>query len=41
VTTKNKIRGRGRALSLKFSTEPQKDCQILGWSADMHSNQVI
>ncbi len=41
VTTKNKLRGRGRALSLKFSSEPQKDLQLLGWSADIHSNQVI
>jgi len=32
VTTKNKLRGRGRTVSLLFSTEPEKDCQILGWS---------
>ena len=32
VVTKNKLRGYGRALSLKLSTEPAKDCQILGWS---------
>lgn len=32
VITKNKLRGHGRALSLKLSTEPTKDCQILGWS---------
>jgi len=32
VVTKNKLRGYGRALSLKLSTEPSKDCQILGWS---------
>lgn len=32
VTTKSKLRGRGRTLSLLFSTEPLKDCQILGWS---------
>lgn len=32
VTTKNKIRGKGKAVSLKMSTEPEKDCHILGWS---------
>lgn len=32
VTTKNKLRGRGKTVSLLFSTEPEKDCQILGWS---------
>ena len=32
VTTKNKIRGIGRVLSVKFSTEPKKDLQLLGWS---------
>lgn len=32
ITTKNKLRGRGRALSFKISTEAGKDCQVLGWS---------
>lgn len=32
VTTKNKLRGRGKTVSLLFSTEPDKDCQVLGWS---------
>ena len=31
VFTKNKIRGRGRSLQLKFSADTGKDCQILGW----------
>lgn len=31
VTTKNKLRGRGRALSLLFETEPKKDLIMLGW----------
>lgn len=31
ISTKNKLRGRGRALSLKFSTEPGKNCIIHGW----------
>ncbi|CAH9015128.1 hypothetical protein PODOV005v1_10032 [Vibrio phage PS32B.2] len=32
VTTRNKLRGRGRTVSLMFSTEAGKDCQLLGWS---------
>lgn len=31
ITTKNKLRGRGRALSLKFDTEAGKKCIIYGW----------
>lgn len=31
VQTKNKVRGYGKALSLKIETEPKKDCQLLGW----------
>lgn len=32
VTTKNKLRGKGRVLSLKFSTSPGKDLHLYGWS---------
>lgn len=32
VTSRSKLRGRGRVLSLKFSTEPGKDFHLLGWS---------
>lgn len=32
VTTKNKLRGKGRVLSMRISTEPEKDCRLLGWS---------
>lgn len=34
VVTKSKLRGRGRAFSLKFTTEPLKDCQLLGWAVN-------
>jgi hypothetical protein len=33
VTTKNKLRGRGRALQLKFEATQGKDMRLLGWSA--------
>lgn len=32
IITKNKLRGKGKALSLKFSTEAGKDCHLYGWS---------
>jgi hypothetical protein len=41
VVTKNKIRGKGRALSLLIETEPDKDCQLLGWSMVMTANGNI
>lgn len=41
VVTKNKIRGKGRVLSLLISSEPEKDCRILGWSAIMEVNANV
>lgn len=35
ITTKSKLRGNGRTLSLKFSTEPEKDLHLYGWSMVM------
>lgn len=32
ITTKNKLRGSGRALSLKFYTDPGKDLHLYGWA---------
>jgi hypothetical protein len=32
VVTKNKVRGRGEVLSIQFETEPDRDCNILGWA---------
>jgi hypothetical protein len=32
ITTKTKVRGHGKTLSLLFKTEPEKDCKLLGWS---------
>lgn len=40
VTTKNKIRGRGRAFALYMETEPEKDCKILGWNLSLNGNQI-
>lgn len=38
VKTRNKLRGRGNVLSLKFSTEPYKDFKLLGWSYIVNTN---
>lgn len=38
VKTRNKLRGRGSVLSLKFSTEPDKDFRLLGWSYLINAN---
>lgn len=41
VVTKNKIRGKGRVLSLLIATEPEKNCRILGWSSIMEVNANV
>lgn len=38
VTSRNMLRGQGRAFSLYFETEPRKDCRILGWSISADGN---
>jgi hypothetical protein len=38
VTSRNKLRGRGKAFSLYFETEPLKDCRIIGWSLSLNGN---
>lgn len=41
VTTKNKLRGNGKSLSLLIESEPGKDLQLLGWTMDMVMNANI
>lgn len=40
VTSRNKLRGRGKAFSLYFETEAEKDCRIIGWSLALNGNSV-
>lgn len=40
MTSRNKLRGRGRALSLYMETEPGKDCRIVGWNLSLNGNSV-
>jgi hypothetical protein len=41
IETKSKLRGQGTVLSLKMTTEPKKDCRLLGWSMIVSSNGNI
>lgn len=38
VVTKNKVRGKGRALQLRFSSESGKDAEIVGWGIWINKN---
>jgi hypothetical protein len=38
ITSKNKIRGRGKSLVLRFESEPAKDCVIYGWGTTFKVN---
>lgn len=40
ITTKNKLRGMGKAVSLYFETEPLKDCHIAGWNININGNSI-
>jgi hypothetical protein len=41
ITTKNKLRGRGKSFALFMQTEPLKDCRILGWNIAVNGNAVV
>ena len=32
ITTKHKVRGDGKALQIKFTSEPGKNFEVLGWN---------
>ncbi len=38
VVTKNKVRGKGRALQLRFTSETGKDFEIIGWAIWFNKN---
>ena len=41
ITTKNRLTGRGRALSLRFETSAGKDCRLLGWNLGFGSTNKV
>lgn len=40
IYSKNKLRGKGKAFSLYFETEPYKDCNLLGWNLTINAEQI-
>ena len=40
ITTRNKLRGRGKALSLKIESEEGKDMKLLGWATAVTMNNI-
>jgi len=40
VVTKNKLRGSGRAISLKITSEPGKDMKLLGWALKIEADEL-
>lgn len=41
IITKNKLRGIGRALSLKFQSEEGKDMRIIGWATTVEMGRTV
>lgn len=41
ITTKNRIRGQGKALSMRFESESGKDLQLLGWAITFEGNSYV
>jgi len=41
VITKNKLRGRGKAVQFKFTAEEGKDMKIVGWTGTFVGNQNV
>lgn len=40
IMTRNKLRGRGKALSIYMETEALKDCRIVGWTLSLNGNAI-
>ncbi len=41
ISSKNKVRGRGKTVALYLETEPYKDCRIVGWSISLKGNSDV
>lgn len=41
VTTKNLVRGRGKAFSMYVETEPERDLHLLGWAISIDGNSNV
>lgn len=40
ITTKSKIRGRGKSFAFYLESEEGKDCKLLGWNITLNGNQI-
>ena len=41
ITTRNKLRGRGRSFKMRMETEAGKDCRVVGWNIAVNGNAVV
>ena len=41
LSTKHKLRGTGKAISLRMETEPFKNCHIYGWAFSVHGDSKV
>jgi hypothetical protein len=41
ITTKNKLRGRGRSVAVHMRTQPGKQCKIVGWNLALTGNPHV
>jgi hypothetical protein len=41
ITTKSKLRGSGKAISLRFDTEATKDLHVLGWAMNVEGKRSV
>lgn len=41
LVTKNKVRGRGRSLALKFTAGTGKDAWLIGWQIEFLANSGL
>lgn len=41
MTTKSRLRGSGRALTLQITSSPEKDLNILGWNIQITQNEKV
>ena len=41
ITSKTKVRGRGRSVAFRFESAPAKDCQIIGWGMPINGATTV
>lgn len=40
ISSKHKMRGKGKSFAMRFETEPDKNCRIYGWSYTVNANTI-